>query len=76
MAEIVELNKIVIGDAYVSFEAKNNLEALCAMGSRFGGTPSEKKAVDYILKKFRENGLRTSILWNSDMKDGLEVKLK
>jgi Zn-dependent M28 family amino/carboxypeptidase len=31
--------------------------ALCNFGSRFGGTPSERRARDYILKKFKEYGL-------------------
>ena len=57
MGILNEIDKQVVGDAWVSAEAKSNLEALCAMGSRFGGTPSEKEAVDYILRKYEEYGL-------------------
>lgn len=58
MEDFKELDKQVVGDAYISDEARKNLEALCEMGSRFGGTPSEQKAVDYILKKFKEYNLK------------------
>jgi len=53
----MDIEREMVGDAWVSDEAKENLRALCAMGSRFGGTPSEKEAVDYILEKYREYGL-------------------
>ena len=53
----MDFEREVVGDAWVSDEAKENLRALCAVGSRFGGTPSEKEAVDYILEKYREYGL-------------------
>ncbi|MFQ6053171.1 MAG: M28 family peptidase, partial [Candidatus Bathyarchaeia archaeon] len=57
MEDLKEIEKYVVGDIWVSDEAGRNLEALCEMGSRFGGTPSEKEAADYIQRKFREYGL-------------------
>jgi hypothetical protein len=55
--DLGEIDKQVVGDSWVSDEAGENLVALCEMGSRFGGTPSEKEAVDYILGRYREYGL-------------------
>jgi len=52
-----EIEKSIIGDIWSSPESYQNEVALCSFGSRFGGTPSERKARDYILRKFKEYGL-------------------
>jgi len=52
-----EIEKNIIGEIWSCPESYENEVALCSFGSRFGGTPSERKARDYILKKFKEYGL-------------------
>ena len=48
----------IIGDIWTSQEAYDNLVIMCDdFGSRFGGTPSEKQAVDFMLGKLTEYGL-------------------
>lgn len=51
------LDKNILGDVYTSTEAYDNLLALTDFGSRFGGTESEKQAVDYMLEKLSSYGL-------------------
>lgn len=52
-----EIEKDILGEAYISDETQTNLLNLCSFGSRFAGTPSEKKAVEYILSRMKEYGL-------------------
>ena len=52
-----EVEKRIIGDIWSSPDSYENEVALCSFGSRFGGTISERKARDYILKKFKDYGL-------------------
>jgi len=52
-----EVEKDILGEAFISNETWGNLLTLCSFGSRFAGTPSEKQAVDYILGKMKEYNL-------------------
>ena len=48
----------IIGDIWTSQEAYDNLVVMCDdFGSRFGGTPSEKQAVDFMLDTLTGYGL-------------------
>lgn len=55
--EIATLDKSLIAEAWTSPDLYANLEALCDLGSRFAGTPSETQARDFIAEKFRAYGL-------------------
>ncbi|MHB8757245.1 MAG: M20/M25/M40 family metallo-hydrolase [Bacillota bacterium] len=56
--DLAALDREVIGDVWTSDEAYRNLVYLCdECGSRFGGTESEREAVDYLLAKMKEYGL-------------------
>ncbi len=55
--DLREIEKDILGEAYISNETQENLLTLCSFGSRFAGTPSEKQAVEYILGKMREYNL-------------------
>jgi Iap family predicted aminopeptidase len=57
LKDLKEIEKDILGEAYVSNETQKNLLTLCSFGSRFAGTPSEKKAVEYILGKMTEYNL-------------------
>jgi len=49
----------MVGDIYTSREAMDNLTVLCDdFGSRFAGTPEEKKAADFIQQIFIRYGLK------------------
>ncbi|MEZ4590428.1 MAG: M28 family peptidase [Chloroflexota bacterium] len=49
----------IIGDVYTSTELMDNLAILCdAFGSRFGGTPGEKQAADFLKAKLEAYGLQ------------------
>ena len=52
-----EIEKEILGEAYISNETRKNLLALCSFGSRFAGTPSEGEAVKYLLRKMKEYNL-------------------
>ena len=53
----VKVEKELIGDTWQNNEiAKNMFIMADVIGSRFPGTPSEKEAQDYMVKKFREYG--------------------
>ncbi len=55
---LLRAEREIIGDIWTSQEAYDNLVTLCDdFGSRFGGTPSEKQAVDFMLEKFTGYGL-------------------
>ena len=55
--DITSLDKSLIAEAWTSPDVYANLEALCDLGSRFAGTPSEILARDFIAEKFRAYGL-------------------
>lgn len=55
--DLAALDKSLIAEAWTSPDLYANLEALCALGSRFAGTPSEALARDFIAAKFRSYGL-------------------
>jgi len=52
-----EIEEDMLGRIYSSNESKNVHHQLCSFGSRFAGTPSEKRAVNYLLRKLKEYGL-------------------
>ena len=56
-----EMERSIIGDIWSSPASYENEVTLCSFGSRFGGTPSERKARDFILRKFKEYGLEAHI---------------
>jgi Zn-dependent M28 family amino/carboxypeptidase len=48
----------IVGDIYTSSEALDNLIVLCdEFGSRFGGTPGERQAAEFMQVKLKEYGL-------------------
>ena len=52
------LDQQITGDVYTSSEAMDNLAILCdEFGSRFGGTPGEKLAADFIKARLEAYGL-------------------
>lgn len=55
--DITALDKSLIAESWTSPDLYANLEALCDIGSRFAGTPSEIQARDLIAEKFRAYGL-------------------
>jgi hypothetical protein len=57
MKDLKAIEKDILGEAYISDETLNNLFTLCSFGSRFAGTQGEKRAVEYILNKFKEYNL-------------------
>ncbi len=54
---LVAIDKVILGEGYTSSETYHNLETLCGFGSRFGGTPGEKPAVDYLISRMEHYGL-------------------
>ena len=54
----LSLDRQIIGDIYTTTEVMDNLTILCDdFGSRFGGTPGEKQAADFMKAKLEEYGL-------------------
>jgi aminopeptidase YwaD len=54
----LSLDRQIMGDVYTTTEVMDNLTVLCDdFGSRFGGTPGEKLAVDFMKTKLEEYGL-------------------
>ncbi len=52
------LDQQIVGDVYTNSEAMDNLTTLCdEFGSRFGGTPGEKQAADFMKAKLEAYGL-------------------
>ncbi len=47
----------IVGEVWTSTEAMDNLRAMCAFGSRFGGSPSERLAVEHMADKFKSYGM-------------------
>ncbi len=57
------IDQQIVGDVYTTTEIMDNLTILCdEFGSRFGGTPGEKLAADFMLAKFVEYGLSNAHL--------------
>lgn len=53
------IDRQIMGDVYTSTEAMDNLTILCdEFGSRFGGTPGEKQAADFMKAKLEAYGLQ------------------
>lgn len=55
--DIQEIEENILGCIYASNESKQVHHQLCSFGSRFAGTPSEKRAVGYLAQKLKEYGL-------------------
>lgn len=57
-ARIEAAERDIVAELALTSEGYKNLTVLCdEFGSRFGGTPEDRKAVEYMLKKFEEYGL-------------------
>jgi hypothetical protein len=69
-----EIEKDILGEAYISNETQRNLLNLCSFGSRFAGTPSEKQAIEYLLGKRWSTTSTTPIRRKSNTSDGNEVQ--
>ena len=54
--EMTALDRDILAHGLLSDEAYTLVEAMSDMGSRFGGTASEREAVDYMLGKMTEYG--------------------
>lgn len=53
------LDRQIIGDVYTSTEIMDNLTVLCdEFGSRFGGTPGERQAAEFMQQKLAAYGLQ------------------
>jgi len=57
MEDLATVEARLIGAAWTSPDVYANLAQLCAFGSRFGGTPSEQQARDWLQSKLSEYGL-------------------
>jgi hypothetical protein len=61
--EAIDLDRALLGDAYTSTEAMEVLATLCdEFGSRFGGTPGERLAAEYMRDRLTEYGLENARL--------------
>ena len=59
----LEIDREIVGDTYTSAEVMNNLTVLCDdFGSRFSGTPEERKAAEFIAETFDRYGLKDAHL--------------
>ena len=55
----IAIDRQMVGDIYTSPEVMDMLTVLCDdFGSRFGGTPGERQAAEYLKAKMEEYGLR------------------
>lgn len=55
----LSIDRLIVGDIYTSREVMDNLIVLCdEFGSRFAGTPEEKKAAEFIKETFERYGLK------------------
>ena len=53
------IDQQMVGDIYTSSEVMDTLTVLCDdFGSRFGGTPGERQAAEYLKAKMEEYGLQ------------------
>lgn len=54
----LQIDRQMVGDIYTSREVMDNLTVLCDdFGSRFAGTPEERKAAEFIAETFGRYGL-------------------
>ncbi len=54
----LQIDRQMVGDIYTSREVMDNLTVLCDdFGSRFAGTPEERKAAEFIAETFTRYGL-------------------
>ncbi len=59
----LNIDRQMVGDIYTSNEVMDNLTVLCDdFGSRFPGTPEERKAAEFIAASFDRYGLKNSHL--------------
>ncbi|MDE0297004.1 MAG: M28 family peptidase [Candidatus Poribacteria bacterium] len=57
--QYLQLDRQMVGDIYTSREAMDNLIILCDdFGSRFAGTPEERRAAGFIQETFERYGLK------------------
>jgi len=54
--DLSSIDKAILGEGWLSDEPYRNVEAMSDLGSRFGGTESEKKAIDFLSAKMRDYG--------------------
>lgn len=55
----LNIDRQIMGDIYTATDAMDNLTVLCdEFGSRFGGTPGEKQAAEFLAQKMRDYGLQ------------------
>lgn len=59
---IRKMEKEIVGEIWTSNDSYENLASLCDFGSRASGTESQKKAKDFILRRFKEYALENSHL--------------
>lgn len=55
--QLADIERNLIGETWMSEHIYTNLETLCDFGSRFGGTPGERDARDFIQARFADFGL-------------------
>ncbi|MCS6859123.1 MAG: M28 family peptidase [Abditibacteriales bacterium] len=54
----LQIDRLMVGDIYTAREVMDNLIVLCdELGSRFAGTPEERKAAEFIAETFKRYGL-------------------
>ncbi len=59
----LQIDRQIVGDIYTSREVMDNLTVLCDdFGSRFAGTPEERKAADFICETFNRYVLKNARL--------------
>ena len=59
----LKMDQQMVGDIYTSREVMDNLTVLCDdFGSRFAGTPDERRAADFICETFDRYGLKDARL--------------
>ncbi len=55
----LSIDRQIVGDIFTDTEVMDNLTILCDdFGSRFGGTPGEKLAAEFLAQKMRDYGLQ------------------
>ncbi len=59
----LQIDQQMVGDIYTAREVMDNLTVLCDdFGSRFAGTPDERRAADFICETFNRYGLKDARL--------------
>ncbi len=56
-ADLTAIDRDVVGEIWTSRQAMNVLEALCDFGSRWGGSESERRAVEFMAATFEAYGV-------------------